>query len=374
MKVSRFYTKFLCFTLAFPIISTAIRAQEIGTRTGNYREIIELVGYEYQFPAMGTLVQLKAYSSDASRTEQLFKRAEQRVQEVAATLTDYDAASETRQLTTQALGKHTSVSEDLWNVLVASEMWFERSEGAFDSSLGQVTVLWRKYRRASRSSDRAAAGPPKQDIQAALTKTGWNKVKLDHTKQTICINKTDVRLDFGGIGKGYAVDAAYDVLIDGGLDCCLVNISGNMRMGRSPPGRDGWRLEIAPLSKGGPPLRRIEVAHCAIATSGDLWQFTLINGVRRSHILDPQTGVGVPGPIAATAIATTATDADALATVATVLQAEKLRSLHGELADCSIIVARSGDESTKAEPSKPRVKVYGDFPSDTRNVAAPKQR
>ncbi len=323
---------------------------------------------------MGTLVQLKAYSADANRTEQLFRAAEQRVKEVAETLTDYDAASETRQLTTKALRQHTSVSGDLWNVLVASKTWFERSAGAFDSSLGQVTVLWRKYRRASRSSDRAASGPPKQEIQFALAKTGWDKIKLDHSKQTICINKADVRLDFGGIGKGYAVDAAYDVLVAGGLDCCLVNIGGNMRMGRSPPGRDGWRLEIAPLSKGGPPLRRIEVAHCAIATSGDLWQFMLIDGVRRSHILDPQTGIGVPGPIAATAIATTATDADALATIATVLQEEKLSALQGELANCSIIVARSGDEDPAAEPSKPRVSIYGDFPSDTRDVTAPKQR
>jgi thiamine biosynthesis lipoprotein len=138
-------------------------------------------------------------------------------------------------------------------------------------------------------------------------------------------------LDFGAIGKGFIVDRIFQTIQEQGIQSCLVNISGNMRCGSPPSGRDAWRIAISPAQPGGQPVKRIAIRDVAIATSGDLWQYTIVEGQRRSHILDPSTGYGVPGPLAVTVIAPAAIDADALATIGCVMpwsQFEELIQRH----------------------------------------------
>lgn len=262
---------------------------------------------------MGTSVSLTVFHDDPSRVESAFEKVRRRVQALEAILTDYDRNSETSQLTIKAYRSPQKISRELSDVLQASDQWFHKTGGAFDASLGNLTRLWRKYRSAGRI-------PDSDLVDAALQQSGWGHVIWDPANQTVCFDIEGLRLDFGAIGKGYIVDAAFRILVDEQLPCCLVNISGNMRCGPAPPDRNGWRIEIAPLDSGGPPLRRIEVENIAIATSGDLWQFIEVQGQRRSHILDPQTGYGVIGPVAATVLATTATAADAFATAACILE------------------------------------------------------
>ncbi|MCA9132675.1 MAG: FAD:protein FMN transferase [Planctomycetales bacterium] len=296
----------------------------------------ETLGYAFSFPALGTVVSFKAFHADRAVVQRGFERAAERVRELEAILTDYDPNSETRRLSQQAVGQPHQVSPDLWEVLAASQRWHQRTDGAFDSSLGTLTRLWRKHRRAARL-------PSEQEIQQALQQSGWQHVRLDAAQCTVELTSEDIQFDFGAIGKGYIADEAYELLRAADLSCCLVNISGNMRAGDAPPSRSGWRIEIAPLEKDGPPLRRVEIVQQAIATSGDLWQFSLIDGQRRSHILDPRTGYGVLGPRCATAIAPTATDADALATAACIGGFEQGRRWADSLPGGQLLVA---DKST----------------------------
>jgi FAD:protein FMN transferase len=293
----------------------------------------ELAGYEFSFPAMGTLVQVKTFSSDPSLVKAAFEAAEAEVQRLQGILSDYDSESETRRLTTVAVRQPTQVSPELWAMLAASEHWYGSSDGAFDASLGAVTRLWRQSRRSG-------SIPSQHSLAVALKHTGWQHVQLDATERTVELAIEGLYLDFGGIGKGYIVDRVFDLLAERGLTTTLVNISGNMRCGAAPPDREGWRIAIAPLEKDGQPLRRISLRHTAIATSGDLWQYQEIDGIRRSHIVDPQTGLGVPGPLSATVIAPRAADADALATAACVLHVERALKLASELDEVELLLAR----------------------------------
>lgn len=290
-------------------------------------------GYEIAFLAMGTQVELKAFHHDEAKVQAAFDQAKQRVHELEAILTDYNPDSETRQLTANAAAEFVPVSASLWTVLAASDRWHKLSDGAFDASLGQLTQLWRKYRRAKRL-------PNADDIESAVARTGWRHVQLDVNNRRVKFNKADLRLDFGAIGKGYIVDQTFELLQSHGLDACLVNVSGNMRVGAAPPGRAGWRIEIAPVEEGGQPLRHIALEHAAVATSGDLWQFVLVDSVRRSHILDPKTGLGVAGPTCATVISPNATDADALATTACILGFERAQTIAQQLDNTELLVAK----------------------------------
>jgi thiamine biosynthesis lipoprotein len=270
--------------------------------------------------------------------EQAFQAAEAEVKRLEGILSDYDSESETRLLTTRAVDQAVAVSDDLWRVLEASDRWHRQSEGAFDASLGALTRLWRQSRRGGKI-------PDAQQLREALEHSGWRHVQLSATDKTLRFDLNEVYLDFGAIGKGYIVDQVFELLTSKGLECGLVNISGNMRCGTAPPGREGWRIAIAPLEKDGKPLREIVVQQCSIATSGDLWQYLILDGVRRSHILDPHTGIGVPGPLSATIIAPLAADADAAATTACILGPERGRAWIQAFDDLELLIAqRVGDD------------------------------
>jgi thiamine biosynthesis lipoprotein len=315
---------------------------------------VEIVGYETTFPALGTLVTLKAFDADPSKIARAFAQAERRVHALEAILTDYDPQSETRRLSELAIERPVRVSDELWQVLVAADEWNQRTP-AFDCSLGALTRLWRKYRRVDRL-------PSESQVQQALEQSGWRYVELAPQAQTVQLRRNGLQLDFGAIGKGYIVDQAYDVLLEEELPCCLVNISGNMRAGLAPPGRVGWRIEVAPLEKGGEALRQVTIADQSIATSGDLWQFVIVDGQRRSHILDPKTGYGVLGPVSATVIADTATNADALATVACVIGFDKTAEIARDIPGTELLLA----ERLPGEPeanSAPKVYTTAGFPN-----------
>jgi FAD:protein FMN transferase len=273
----------------------------------------EVSGYEADFPAMGTLVSLKIFSSDRLLVERAVLASELRAREIESILTDYDSESEAARLTEIAAGKEfVPVSADLWKVIEASDRWNTISSGAFDASLGTLSQLWRAQRRTKQT-------PAIERIEAARQASGWKHVQVERESKRLRFDREGIRLDFGAIGKGFVVDEIFDLLQTMGIKSCLVNISGNMRCGDPPPDRTGWRIAIAPLQQHEPPLRYLLLRNSAIATSGDLWQFITLEGKRYSHILDPRSGASVAGPIAATVVAPTAMDADACATAICVL-------------------------------------------------------
>ena len=339
--------------LACPII-----AQENNSELAANASLPPIIGYESSFFAMGTEVQLKAFHPDSDSVARAFEAVEACVRELEAILTDYDPASETRQLSELASLHAIPVSDPLWEMLEACDRWHKLSHGAFDASLGQLTQMWRKYRRSSRL-------PTPDQISAARALSGWQQVQLTPSTHSVRLDSPELRLDFGAIGKGYIVDQAFDVLCKADVSCSLINISGNMRAGAAPPHRTGWRIEIAPLQPGSPPLRQVLIANQSIATSGDLWQFVLVDGVRHGHILDPQTGLGVVGPRCATVIAPTATDADALATTACIVGFDAAAEIAQQLAQTELLCADRVDEDAVRSSGPIQVQTTAGFPPDT---------
>jgi thiamine biosynthesis lipoprotein len=133
-----------------------------------------------------------------------------------------------------------------------------------------------------------------------------------------------MRLDVGGIGKGYALDEAMKVLHSLGIRRALVTGAGDMAAGDPPPGKAGWRVELAPLdTTNAPAVQFVLLKNCGFATSGDLFQRLEIDGKRYSHIVDPRTGIGLTDHSLVNVIATDATTADALSKVVSVLGADK---------------------------------------------------
>lgn len=278
--------------------------------------------HEFESKHMGTTFRVVLYAPDRPTAEKAAKAVFARVGELERVMSDYDAKSELMRLcraNDAEPGKPVVVSQTLFEVLQKAQEVSRKSDGAFDVTVGPLVRLWRDARRTQQL-------PDPNELAEAMTKVGYEKVVLDLKARTVMLKVPGMRLDVGGIGKGYAADEGLAVLRDFGITRALVAASGDVAVGEPPPDADAWVVEIAPLDKG-MPARRVKLTNAAVSTSGDLYQFVEIGGVRYSHVLDPKTGLGLTGRRSVTVIARRGIQADSLSKAASVLPPEKALAL-----------------------------------------------
>ncbi len=283
--------------------SAALHAQETRAR------------HEFREIHMGTEWRIVLYAPDQPKAERASNAAFARVAELELVMSDYNPKSELMRacLTNDAKpGKPISISADLLDVLTKSETIAKSSDGAFDISVGPLVKLWRVTRKIKEL-------PNAKDLAAAQELVGYQMIKLDSKASTLTLAKPRMRLDFGGIGKGYAADAALQALKKHGCPQALIAASGDITVGDAPPDKQAWDVEIASITKD-QPARKLKLVNASVSTSGDLFQHVEIAGVRYSHLLDPKTGLGLTGRRSTTVIAPKGWQADALTKVASVME------------------------------------------------------
>lgn len=271
--------------------------------------------FEWSAPRMGTLARVVLYAPSRSAAEAGARAALARIARLDARLSDYRAESELSELARRAGGPPRRVSQDLFFVLQSAQDLARRSDGAFDVTVGPLSLLWRAARRRG-------ALPPAQDLEAALARVGHAWLLLDPDGRRCRLVRPGMRLDLGGIGKGYAADRALAELRSRGLERALVTLGGEVVAGAPPPDRPGWTVEVrtpSPESARAPLLIR----DAAVSTSGDTEQWLEVDGVRYSHVFDPRTGQALAGRRSVTVVAREGIEADALATALSVLGAER---------------------------------------------------
>jgi FAD:protein FMN transferase len=266
----------------------------------------------YEKAEMGLPFRITLYAADEATAKAGADAAFARVAELNAVFSDYDPDSEVSRLS-RTQNEWVPVSTELWQVLEHGQKLAERTDGAFDVTIGPLVNTWRRARRKSEL--------PSAELLAEMkARVGWRKLELDPERKAARLLGADMRIDLGGIAKGYAIDAALSVLTKRGITRALVAGSGDMAAGDPPPGQPGWKVEVAPLDvPGGPAGQVVLLNHSAIATSGDTFQHVEINGVRYSHIVDPHTGVGMTDHSLVTILAKTCSVADSLDTTVSVL-------------------------------------------------------
>jgi thiamine biosynthesis lipoprotein len=273
---------------------------------------------------MGAVFRLIFYAVDEKVANEGAEAAFRRIAEQNAIFSDYDSDSEIMRLcdTPASYGKTSPgipVSRDLWHVLMASQSLSLQSNGAFDITVGPLTKLWRRARRQH-------VLPADAALAAARARVGHQHVELVEARQAVRfradIGKGRMRLDAGGIAKGYAADVALAELRRHGINRTLVDAGGDIRLGAAPPEHAGWRVGVVSTAPQAAPSFHLLLQDCGVATSGDLWQFIEIDGRRYSHIVDPRTGLGLTNRIAVTVVAADAMTADGLASTVSVLGAE----------------------------------------------------
>jgi thiamine biosynthesis lipoprotein len=262
---------------------------------------------------MGTLVRIKLYTSGEARAKIAFKAAFERIAEIDRILSDYRPDSELNQLCASMPGRPVRISQDLYVVLSASQQLAQESGGGFDVTQGPVIRLWRQARRDGRLPDQT-------ELRAASSRSGFRKLHLNRSGPTAMLDQPGMQLDVGGIGKGYAADAALEVLGRMGIASALVAASGDLAFSHAPPGQRGWKIAIDALDRPDAPFSRVlELSDAAVSTSGDTEQSLEVDGTRYSHIIDPATGNALTDGLTASVIARRGMTADGLATALCIL-------------------------------------------------------
>lgn len=227
--------------------------------------------------------------------------------------------SETSRVNARAAEEPVKVGPELLRLLLRAKRLHRETQGAFDVTVGPLLELWGFYTQQGHF-------PSKEELDSALKRVGMAHVQVDETSETVRFTRPEMRLDFGGIAKGLALDRALQILRNQGFTHGALHAGTSTVVALNPPpGGDGWTVRIRnPYNtvEENDYLDEVRISEESVSTSSSAERFVELDGKKYSHIFDPRTGQPVRGVLSATAIAPSGLESDALSTAFFVLGIE----------------------------------------------------
>ncbi len=261
---------------------------------------------------MGTVVEITIQHKDPAAARKVIQEAFYEGERIENLLSIYKKESEVSMINLKAGVEEVKVSRDCLYVIEEALSYSELSDGAFDITVGPLIELWGFDRGGKKV-------PNKTEIKKALRLLNYKNISINREKSTVKLKKRGMKIDLGGIAKGYAVDRMAAILKNGGIKKAIVNAGGDIYALGNPAGKSGWEIGIRNPRDHEGIVDVIKVKNKAIATSGDYEKFFTKGSRRCSHIIDPRTGEPASDVMSVTVIAPNALEADALATTLFVL-------------------------------------------------------
>ena len=233
-------------------------------------------------------------------------------------------------------------SEEIINLLLKSKQYYVDSEGGFDVTVGPLLDLWGFYRNDGRLSQGHL--PKDAELQEALAKVGFNKLEIDEAAATVHFKAPGMRVDFGGIGKGLALDRAAEVLRSLDVKSALLDsgTSSVVAIG-TPPGQAGWTVRIRSPYNKQEYVDEVTLSDESLSSSSDSENYVEIDGKKYGHHFDPRTGKPIEGVLGVTSFAPKGVDSDALSTTFFVMGLDKVKAYcKAHPANRAIVVVSEG--------------------------------
>jgi FAD:protein FMN transferase len=286
---------------------------------------------------MGTRIFVELWSEDDAdsrqRGEQAIDAVMDEMRHIDETMSVYKPTSEISRVNDLAAKQPVKISQELFQLLTTSLEYSRITEGAFDITYASVGYMY-DFRERKR--------PTEEQIQSALPAINYRHVLLDAPTRSVRFSQPGVRIDLGGIAKGFSVDQGIDILLARGYKHALVNAGGDSRVIGDRFGKP-WIIGIRHPDHPDQIITRVPLTDSAFSTSGDYERFFDEGGVRYHHIIDPHTGHSASKVRSATVIAPTATRTDGLSKTAFVLGPEEALRIYNSLPDVdAILVALDG--------------------------------
>ena len=346
-------------------ISSAVKAAFIGALLGLILVVAAVSGCRRSHPGatvftgmtMGTTYTVKVVKlPDGVKQEEIEKAIETRLDSINAAMSTYREDSEVSRFNRAAANQWFPVSEETANVLRDALRIGEKTDGAFDVTIGPVLRLWHFGAEASREKKL----PSDEAIAKARQCTGYSKISVRPSPPAIEKSQPDVTLDLSGIAKGYAVDEVSRLLDENGIVDFMVEIGGEVRAKGVNAHGVAWRIAVEKPLVGERTIQRVvSLQDAALATSGDYRIFFEIDGKRYSHVIDPRTARPVEHQVVSvTVVAGDCATADALATGLMVLGPDRGMALATKEELPVLFILRTEDGFVeKATPSFKSIEV-----------------
>lgn len=294
--------------------------------------------YTFDSRHMGTKVTIILYAGDENLANRASEAAFDRIEELNQVMSDYIKSSEVNRLSDKSgTGEWMKISNDLYDLLKTSVQISEMTDGLFDVTMGPLTHEWRYIRMMSEPEL-----PDDEELMRLLDRVGYQKIEFNEQTRSVRLKRNNMQLDLGGIAKGFAAEKAILKLKEFGIESALVDAGGDITVSAPPPGRESWTVAV-PKSNAvnESAMTSLKVHDKTVTTSGDMFQFLEIEGIRYSHIINPKTGLGSTSRIQATVISDNGMIADALASVCTLMQPDECLNLINGIDSTEAVIYRS---------------------------------
>jgi thiamine biosynthesis lipoprotein len=296
---------------------------------------------------MGTRITVELWVDDPAAADPANEAVLAAMRHVDETMSTYKPTSEVSQVNAKAADGPMHISKELFDLLATAKEYSRLTEGAFDITYASVGYLY-DFRKRQR--------PDEQQIAKALPAVNYEHILLDPVAQTVQFSQKGVRIDLGGIAKGYAVDLGAAALQALGITHAYVSAGGDSRIIGDRFGKP-WLVGIRDPRKGPDSvIARIPLVDAAMSTSGDYERFFDEDGVRYHHIIDPHTGHSASKVRSATIIARTAIRTDGLSKTAFVLGPERAMEIYNRIDDIDAIIVKLDGSVVYSKGMQPAVK------------------
>jgi FAD:protein FMN transferase len=289
-------------------------------------------------PAMGTDFTVYIYATDAAAADREAERVFAIVDQLESLLSNYQPQSELSRINANASTHAVTTDPETFRFLQESLAWSARSDGAFDITVGKLMKAWGFFRSTGHV-------PSEEEVARVRAETGWKRVVLNARTRTVRFTSPGVEFDPGGIGKGFAVDAAVDALRADGVKAALLSAgSSTIYALGEPPDTEGWKVRVPDPQHKEDAISTVTLRDLSLSTANCSEKHFVMDGHQYCHIMDPRTLHPVEGRLQATVIAPSATDSDALSNVMFVRDRAGRQRVMASLphADEAVVVLRDG--------------------------------
>lgn len=266
---------------------------------------------ESEIFALDTAITLKVYGS---KRDEVLKKLEDKINELDDMLSTGKETSEVSRLNRSGVAV---LSPTVANLVKRSLDIYKKTDGLFDITIYPLMELWgfptKNYRV-----------PSEKEIEEKLKLVGSDKIDFNEETRKISFKNKGMKIDFGGIGKGYITDELVKILTDEKIESAIINLGGNVFGFRKKPDGSLWNIAIRDPNEPDKYMAAIRLEDSAVITSGGYERYFEENGIIYHHILDPRTGKpSESGLKSVSIISKDGTLADALSTSLFIMGEEK---------------------------------------------------
>jgi FAD:protein FMN transferase len=284
---------------------------------------------------MGTLVTITAVATEKNVGDRAIQAAFDEIKRLEQLLSTWRSDSELSRVNQEAGRRPVQVSPETLELVTRSLELGRLTQGGFNIALGPAIEAWSVTERQRI--------PDERELQQLKPLVDWTRIQVNKEARTIYLPHTGMRIDVGGIGKGYAADRAVAEMKRVGVMGGVVALSGDIKAFGVLPDRKGFPVGIKHPRREEELIAMIDLNDEAISTAGDYERFFERDGVRYHHILDPQTLQPARACQSVTVIAKEGMMADGLDTGLFVLGPEEGMALVERLPGVeAIIIDREG--------------------------------